>query len=96
MINLKNQKIMNKKKEYSSIDEIRLDKARLRYKSLLYTERLKNSSSKLFSGFSFSMKTLSFNIRNRFLTYSFLRSLYKTNFYYDFIKNFRRGFKQAG
>ncbi len=94
-MNLMNLQIMNKKTKFNSIHEIRLAKERLRYESLMYRERLKNKINQLCSGFSFSLRNLSFNIRNRFMTYSVFRSLFKANFFYDFIKNFARGFRQA-
>ncbi len=86
---------MKKKSEYNSLDDIRLARERLRYKALLQEEKFKNSSARIFSSFFFSMKNLSFTIRNRLISYSFFRSLYKSNIIYDFIKNFTRGFRQA-
>ena len=86
---------MKKKREYNSLDDIRRAKDRLRYKALLQEEKFKNSTSRIFSSFFFSMKNLSFTVRNRLISYSFFRSLYKSNIIYDFIRNFTKGFRQA-
>lgn len=79
---------------YKSMEEIKLAKARLKYESRLYEERLKNSRDLIFAGFSFSLKSLGLNIRNRLIGYSLFRSLYKSNIFYDFIGNFSKGFRQ--
>ena len=84
-----------RKKTYSSIQEIRLDRERLRFESMYYNEKLKSSSKRLFSGLSGSLRDLRFNIRNKLFTFSVFRSLSKTGMLYDFINNFARGFRQT-
>ena len=76
------------------MEEINLARARLRYESRLYEEKLKNTRNRIFSDFSFSVKSLGLNIRNRLIAYSLFRSIYKSNIIYDFIGNFSRGFRQ--
>lgn len=78
------------------MQEIRLAKTRLRYETMLYEVKIKNSANQVFSNFSQSMRNLSFNIRNRLFTYAFFRSLSKTGMMYDFIRNFKKGFRQSG
>ncbi len=78
------------------MQEIRLAKTRLRYETMLYEVKLKNSTNQMFSNFSQSMRNLSFNIRNRLFTYAFFRSLSKSGMIYDFIRNFKKGFRQSG
>ncbi len=93
-MSLKNQQIM-RKKSYNSLHDIRLAKATLRLESMLYKEKLKNSGNRLFSGVSFSLKNLSFNIRNRLLAWSLFRSVAKSNMLYDFLSSFKRGFRKT-
>ncbi len=85
-----------RKSKYRSIQEIKLARERLKYESMLQQEKMKNSSRRLFSSFTYSLRNLSFNIRNRLVTYSFIRSLYKTNILFDFMRNFVRGFRRSG
>ena len=77
---------------YNSMFDIKLEKEKLRFEILLYEEKMKNLNSQMISGLSVSMKNLSFNVTNRLISYSLLRSLYKTRYLYDFLMSFSRGF----
>lgn len=87
--------MMKKKTGYSSLNEIKIAREKLRYESKLQEEKLKSVNYLMFSGISMSMRNLSFNIRNRLLSFALFRSLYKSKFTYDFIRNFIRGFSRT-
>lgn len=86
---------MKNKKGYNSIHDIKIARERLRYETKLYEEKLRNTNNLILSGITLSMKNLKFNIRNRLITYSIFRSFYKSNLFYDFVKNFFRGFRKS-
>ncbi len=86
---LKKRKI--KRARYTSLQDIRLARNKLRYETLLCEERFKNTSSRLFAGFTGSIRDLGFYIRNRLFTYAFFRSLTKSGMIYDFLTNFKQG-----
>lgn len=88
--------MMKNKTKFNSIYEIRIAKERLRYETAIQSERLSNKTGMLFSGVSFSLRNLSFRIRNRLFTYAFVRSLSRTKMLHDFLNNFIRGFRQSG
>jgi len=84
-----------KQKSFRSIHEIRLARERLRFECLFYGEKLKNSRNRLFSGFTHSIRDIGFNIRNRLFALSLVRSVAKSNMFYEFIANFAEGFRKA-
>ena len=91
----KKRQRMSKKHDYRSMQDIKMARAELRYESRLLEEKFKYSGDQLFSNFSYSLKSLSFNIRNKLLTIAFFRSLSKSGMVYDFFRNFARGFRRA-
>ncbi len=86
---------MSKKRVYTSLQDIRLARQKLRYEVMLCEEKFKNSSNMLLTGLSHSMKDLGFYIRNRLFTYAFFRSVSKSGMLYDFLANFARGFRKS-
>ncbi len=86
---------MSKKRVYTSLQDIRLARQKLRFETMLCEEKLKNSSDMLFTGLAHSVKDIGFYIRNRLFTYAFFRSVSKSGILYDFLANFVRGFKKS-
>ncbi|TVR68523.1 MAG: hypothetical protein EA408_13425 [Marinilabiliales bacterium] len=88
------KKKKNKEARYTSLQDIRLARNRLRYEILLCEERMKNSSVRLFAGFTNSLRDFGFYVRNRLFTYAFFRSLSKSGMIYDFLTSFKKGFSK--
>ncbi len=91
----KRKKIKNKA-GYKSIHEIQIAKARLRYKVRLNEEKLKTAGNLLISNVSLALRDIKSDIRNRLISFTFFRTLSKSNFIYNFAKNFIRGFRKTG
>ncbi len=87
---------MKNKVAYKSIYDIQIAREKLRYEIRLHEEKLRNANYLLFSGISMTMRNLSFNIRNRLVSFALFRTLYKSKYAYDFMRNFIRGFRRSG
>lgn len=73
---------MKKKKDFSSIAEIKLARERLRYENKFYQERLKTSGSNTLPSLSLSIENLKYTIRNKLFTFSVFKALLKSNIVY--------------
>jgi hypothetical protein len=95
MMNKMERKKMKNKNRYRSVHEIQIARARLRYKARLSEEKLKTAGNLLVSNVSIALRDIKTDIRNRLISFSIFRTLSRTNFIYNFTKNFIRGFRKT-
>jgi hypothetical protein len=85
-----------KKKNYSSLFEVRLARERYRYETMLKKEKLENTGNLIISGVALTLSNISLDLRKRLFNYSFFRFLIKTGMFYKLARNFHGMIKHAG
>jgi hypothetical protein len=86
---------MKRRKNYSSILEVRLARERYRYETKLHMERLENTGDLIIAGISLTLSNLSLDIRRKLFNYSVFRFLIKTGMFYNLAKNFQGMLKHS-